>query len=154
MKKHTKRCHRNPFAAPIWRGHAMLGMASELRTRSVAIMLAEHGSHQRELLAFLGKVVGLGAEVAAKAPGESTNARGLHQALAAIVAMACDSARWDADWAPELAQAAEVAADLIVEHGGIAGPLFASADALAQSIAAGTIRPNAIEPVKEMETAA
>lgn len=153
MKKHTKRRHRNPFAAPIWRGHVMLGMARELRTKSVAVMLAANGTDQRELLAYLAKVVGLGAEVAAKAPGESTNARGLHQALAAIVAMACNGARWDADWAQELVQAAEVAADLIVEHGGIASQFFAGADELAQLIIAGAIEPGAIAPV-EAETAA
>lgn len=151
MKKHTKRRQRNPFAAPIWRGHAMLGMARELRKKSVEMLMADHGSEQRELLTYLGRLVGIGAEVAARLPHEKRNAHGLHHAMAIVVQMACDGARWDSAWAPQLALAADLSADLLVENGDIAGQVFDGALHLSNCILAGTIKPDAIEPVKEME---
>ncbi|MCG3785701.1 hypothetical protein [Delftia acidovorans] len=149
MKKHTKRKHYNPEGAPIWRGHAMRAMARELREKSVAMLMADHGSEQRELLAFLAHLVGIGAEVSARLPPEARNAHGLHQSLAVVVQMACDGARWDSAWAAQLATAADLSADLLVENGDIAGQVFDGAHKLAARILAGTIRADAIEPVAQ-----
>lgn len=149
MKKHTKRKHYNPQGAPIWRGHAMLGMARELRDRSVAMLMADHGSEQRELLAFLAQLVGIGAEVSARLPPEARNAHGLHHSLAIVVQMACDGARWDSAWAAQLATAADLSADLLVENGNIAGKVFDGAHQLAERILAGTIRADAIVPAPQ-----
>ena len=146
MKKHTRRKHYNPHAAPIWRGNAMRAMARELRDKSVAMLMADHGSEQRELLAFLAHLVGIGAEVSARLPPEARNAHGLHQSLAVVVQMACDGARWDSAWAAQLATAADLSADLLVENGDIAGQVFDGAHKLAAHILAGTIRADAIEP--------
>ena len=150
MKKHTKRKHYNPHGAPIWRGNAMRAMARELREKSVAMLMADHGSEQRELLAYLAKLVGIGAEVAARLPPEKRNAHGLHHSLAVVVQMACDGARWDSAWAPQLATAADLSADLLVENGDIAGQVFDGAHQLAARVLAGTIRPDAIhQPAQE-----
>ncbi|ATH13801.1 hypothetical protein CHL79_15905 [Delftia acidovorans] len=150
MKKHTKRKHYNPQGAPIWRGHAMRAMARELREKSVAMLMADHGSEQRELLAYLAKLVGIGAEVAARMPPEKRNAHGLHHSLAIVVQMACDGARWDSAWAAQLATAADLSADLLVENGDIAAQVFDGAHQLAACILAGTIRADAIvQPAQE-----
>jgi hypothetical protein len=149
MKKHTKRKHYNPQGAPIWRGHAMRAMARELREKSVAMLMADHGSEQRELLAYLAKLVGIGAEVAARLPPEARNAHGLHHSLAVVVQMACDGNRWDSAWAAQLATAADLSADLLVENGDIAGQVFDGAHKLAAHVLAGTIRADAIEPVAQ-----
>lgn len=150
MKKHTKRKHYNPHSAPIWRGNAMRAMARELREKSVAMLMADHGSEQRELLAYLAKLVGIGAEVAARLPPEARNAHGLHHSLAIVVQMACDGDRWDSAWAAQLATAADLSADLLVENGDIAGQVFGGALYLSSSIMAGTIRLDAIvQPAQE-----
>lgn len=150
MKRHTRRKHYNPHAAPIWRGNAMRAMARELRDKSVAMLMADHGSEQRELLAYLAKLVGIGAEVAARLPAEKRNAHGLHHSLAIVVQMACDGAIWDSAWAAQLALAADLSADLLVENGDIAGQVFDGALYLSSSIMAGTIRLNAIvQPAQE-----
>ncbi len=146
MKKHTKRKHYNPHRAPIWRGNAMRAMARELREKSVAMLMADHGSEQRKLLAYLAKLVGIGAEVAARLPAEKRNAHGLHHSLAIVVQMACDGARWDSAWAAQLATAADLSADLLVENGDIAGQVFDGAHQLAARVLDGTIRADAIEP--------
>ncbi|QPS78581.1 hypothetical protein EZI45_19200 [Delftia tsuruhatensis] len=149
MKKHTKRKHYNPHRAPIWRGNAMRAMARELREKSVAMLMADHGSEQRELLAYLAKLVGVGSEVAARLPVEKRNAHGLHHSLAIVVQMACDGDRWDSAWAAQLATAADLSADLLVENGDIAAQVFDGAHQLAARILAGTLRPDAIEPVAQ-----
>ena len=149
MKKHTKRKHYNPHGAPIWRGNAMRAMARELREKSVAMLMADHGSEQREMLAYLAKLVGVGAEVAARLPAEKRNAHGLHHSLAVVVQMACDCARWDSAWAAQLATAADLSADLLVENGDIAAQVFDGAHQLAACILAGTIRADAIEPAPQ-----
>lgn len=150
MKKHAKRKHYNPHGAPIWRGNAMRAMGRELRDKSVAMLMADHGSEQRELLAYLAKLVGIGAEVAARLPPEKRNAHGLHHSLAIVVQMACDGARWDSAWAAQLATAADLSADLLVENGDIAGQVFDGALYLSSSIMAGTIRLDAIvQPAQE-----
>lgn len=146
MKKHTTRKHYNPHGAPIWRGHAMRAMARELRDKSVDMLMADHGSEQRKLLAYLAKLVGIGAEVAARLPAEKRNAHGLHHSLAIVVQMACDGARWDSAWAAQLATAADLSADLLVENGDIAGQVFDGAHQLAARVLDGTIRADAIEP--------
>ena len=146
MKKHKKRKHYNPHGAPIWRGHAMRAMARELRDKSVDMLMADHGSEQRKLLAYLAKLVGIGAEVAARLPAEKRNAHGLHHSLAIVVQMACDGARWDSAWAAQLATAADLSADLLVENGDIAGQVFDGAHQLAARVLDGTIRADAIEP--------
>lgn len=150
MKKHKKRKHYNPHGAPIWRGNAMRAMARELRDKSVAMLMADHGSEQRELLAYLAKLVGIGAEVAARLPPEERNAHELHHSLAIVVQMACDGARWDSAWAAQLATAADLSADLLVENGDIAAQVFDGAHQLAACILAGTIRADAIvQPAQE-----
>ena len=55
------------------------------------------------------------AEVAAVVPVAGDNRAGLHQALAEVVRMACDGARWDASWAAQLSLALEVSAEVMLQ---------------------------------------
>ncbi|MCV9960132.1 hypothetical protein, partial [Acinetobacter baumannii] len=92
---------------------------------------------------------GVGAEVAARLPVEKRNAHGQRLVQAVVVQMACDGNRWDSAWAAQLATAADLSADLLVENGDIAAQVFDGAHQLAACILAGTIRADAIEPVAQ-----
>ena len=110
-----------------------------------------HESEQRELLASLAFMIGIGAEVAAVVPVLGDNRAGLHQALEEVVRMACDGCRWSAPWAAHLNLAMEVSAEVMMDDTVLAMRVIPGARALAADITAGCIKPDAIAPLEMPE---
>jgi predicted phage tail protein len=105
-----------------------------------------HESEQRELLASLALMIGVGAEVAAVVPVLGDNRAGLHQALEEVVRMACNGCRWNASWAAQLHLAMEVSAEVMMDDTALTMQVIPGARALAADITAGRIRPDTIAP--------
>ena len=108
---------------------------------------APHESEQRELLASLAFMIGVGAEVAAVIPVLGDNRAGLHQALEEVVRMACDGCKWSAPWAAQLHLALEISAEVMMDDTILAMRVIPGAKDLAEDIMAGRIRPDAIAPL-------
>lgn len=118
---------------------------SDLR---LACLMVDHGSEQRELLASLALVIGVGAEVAAVQSVLGDNRAGLHQSLAEVVRMGCSGGLWDASWAAQLALALEVSAELMMENTRHAVQVMPGARELAADIKAGRVRLDAVAPLQ------
>lgn len=110
-----------------------------------------HESEQRELLASLAFMIGVGAEVAAVVPVLGDNRAGLHQALEEVVRMACDGCRWRGPWAAQLHLAMEVSAEVMMDDTVLAMRVIPGARALAADISTGRIKPDAIAPLEMPE---
>ena len=136
----------SPVAQAIAR-REVLAMQATVRGLALECMYAEHGSEQRELLASVAFIVGIGAEVAAVVPVEGDNRAGLHQALAEVVRMACDAARWDAGWAAQLSVALEVSAEVMMDDAARAMAVAPGARGLAADVRAGRVRMDAVAPL-------
>lgn len=138
------------LASPVARAIArreVLAMQGTVRGLALECMYAEHGSEQRELLASVAFIVGIGAEVAAVVPVAGDNRAGLHQALAEVVRMACDAARWDAGWAAQLSVALEVSAEVMMDDAARAMAVAPGARGLAADVRAGRVRMDAVAPL-------
>ena len=122
-------------------------MSANLAKHGQECLSAAHGSEQRELIASLAYLLGISAEVARSIPVAGHNRPGLHQALEVLVEMACEGCRWNADWAAQLATAAEVSVDLFCDYRQLANRSEPAARALAQDIRKGTVRQDAIAPL-------
>lgn len=126
---------------------AMLELQAEMAAIGHQCLQVPHLSEQRELLARLAVMLGVGAEVAAVVPVLGDNRAGLHQALEEVVRMACDGCRWSAPWAAHLHFAMEVAAEVMMDDTVLAMRVLPGARALSNDIMAGRIRPDAITPL-------
>lgn len=147
----TRRAHvtrqQRALASPVARAIArreVLAMQATVRGLALACMYAEHGSEQRELLANVAFIVGVGAEVAAVVPVAGDNRAGLHQALVEVVRMACDGARWDAGWAAQLSLALEVSAEVMLQDAVRATAVAPGAQGLAADVRAGRVQMDAV----------
>lgn len=118
---------------------------------ALVCLAVEHGTEQRELLANLAFMLGIGAEVAAVVPVQGDNRAGLHQSLAEVLRMACDGGRWDESWAAQLHIALEVSAELMMDNTHHAALVLPGARELAADVRAGRIRPDAIVPFEMPE---
>ena len=123
-------------------------MQATVRGLALACMYADHGCEQRELLANVAFIVGVGAEVAAVVQVTGDNRAGLHQALAEVVRMACDGARWDAGWAAQLSLALEVSAEVMLQDAVRATAVAPGAQELAADVRAGRVRMDAVAPLE------
>ena len=149
-RAHTTRQQRalvSPVAQAIAR-REVLAMQGTVRGLALECMYAEHGSEQRELLANVAFIVGVGAEVAAVVPVAGDNREGLHQALTVVVRMACDGARWDAGWAAQLSLALEVSAEVMLQDAVHATAVAPGAQGLAADVRAGRVRMDAVAPLE------
>ena len=147
MKKKIMRRKADPLQSPVGRAVALQALRQDMLSIGIKCFMAPHGSEQRELLAQLAFMLGIGAEVAAAVPVLGNNREGLHQSLAEVVRMACDGCRWDDAWAAQLQLALEVSAELMLEHPRQAMLVIPGAKGLAKDIEAGRIRPDAIAPL-------
>ena len=148
--RHTTARQQRAQASPVARAIArreVLAMQATVRSLALECMYAEHGSEQRELLANVAFIVGVGAEVAAVVPVAGDNRVGLHQALAEVVRMACDGARWDASWAAQLSLALEVSAEVMLQDAVRATAVAPGASKLAADVRAGRVRLDAVAPL-------
>lgn len=80
-------------------------------------------------------------------PVAGDNRAGLHQALAEVVRMACDAARWDAGWAAQLSVALEVSAEVMMDDAARAMAVAPGARGLAADVRAGRVRMDAVAPL-------
>ena len=145
-----ERALRSPVARAIAK-REIQGLHRQVQEVALVCLAVEHGTEQRELLANLAFMLGIGAEVAAVVPVQGDNRAGLHQSLAEVLRMACDGGRWDESWAAQLHIALELSAELMMDNTHHAALVLPGARELAADVKAGRIRPDAIVPF-EMPT--
>lgn len=139
------------LASPVARAIAkreLLALHAQMAEIGERCLQVGHESEQRELLAGLAFMIGVGAEVAAVVPVLGDNRAGLHQALEEVVRMACNGCRWNASWAAQLHLAMEVSAEVMMDDTALAMRVIPGARALAADITAGRIRPDTIAPLE------
>lgn len=146
MLDRSARALANPVARAIAKRELMALQAQMAEMGSRCLQVA-HESEQRELLASLAFMIGVGAEVAAVIPVLGDNRAGLHQALEEVVRMACDGCKWSAPWAAQLHLALEISAEVMMDDTILAMRVIPGAKDLAEDIMAGRIRPDAIAPL-------
>ncbi|MDA8444797.1 hypothetical protein [Paracidovorax valerianellae] len=158
MKKKTtdqarakvERALRSPVARAIAK-RELLALHAEMAAIGHQCLQVGHQTEQRELLATLAFMIGIGAEVAAVVEVLGDNRAGLHQALEEVVRMACDGCRWSAPWAAHLHLALEVSAEVMLEDTVLAMMVLPGARDLANDIRAGRIRTDAVAPLEMPE---
>ena len=141
-------------ASPIEALMARKTMDSDLLDLGLACMLADHESDQREMLATLAYLIGMGAQVARCIPVAGKNRPALHQALQAVVAMASDGHRWDASWGPQLHLATDISIDLFCGYKNLAARFEPGARQLSHDVKGGTVRADAVAPLQRPEMSA
>ena len=142
-----ERALRSPVARAIAK-RELQALHAQMAAIGDRCLKVAHESEQRELLASLAFMIGVGAEVAAVVPVLGDNRAGLHQALEEVVRMACDGCRWSAHWAAHLHLAMEVSAEVMMDDTVLAMRVIPGARALAADITAGRIKPDAIAPME------
>ena len=145
-----ERALRSPVARAIAK-REIQELHRQVQEVALVCLAVEHGTEQRELLANLAFMIGIGAEVAAVATVQGDNRAGLHQSLAEVLRMACDGGRWDESWAAQLHIALDVSAELMMENTHHAALVLPGARELAADVKAGRIRPDAIVPFEMPE---
>ena len=145
-----ERALRSPVARAIAK-REIQELHRQVQEVALVCLAVEHGTEQRELLANLAFMLGIGAEVAAVVPVQGDNRAGLHQSLAEVLRMACDGGRWDESWAAQLDIALELSAELMMDNTHHAALVLPSARELAADVRAGRIRPDAIVPFEMPE---
>ena len=145
-----ERALRSPVARAIAK-REIQELHRQVQEVALVCLAVEHGTEQRELLANLAFMLGIGAEVAAVVPVQGDNRAGLHQSLAEVLRMACDGGRWDESWAAQLHVALELSAELMMDNTHHAALVLTGARELAADVKAGRIWPDAIVPF-EMPT--
>ena len=145
-----ERALRSPVARAIAK-REIQELHRQVQEVALVCLAVEHGTEQRELLANLAFMLGIGAEVAAVVPVQGDNRAGLHQSLAEVLRMACDGGRWDESWAAQLHVALELSAELMMDNTHHAALVLPGARELAADVKAGRIWPDAIVPF-EMPT--
>ena len=133
--------------SPVGRAIAMREVHLEMTSIGLRCMLVDDATEQRGLLSSLAFMLGIGAEVAAVVDVDCDNRAGLHQALAEVVDMACHGCLWRASWGAQFQTALEISGDLMLANSKLALMLLPGARELADDVAAGRIRPDAIEPL-------
>ncbi|MNK79843.1 hypothetical protein D3C87_995210 [compost metagenome] len=129
LRNRRELCRSHPVATAV----AKAQMASHMTTVSIAIYMTADREPARDLLAHLGWVIGIGAEIAAAIAPGMAQAKRLHAALRTVVQLSTDNA-WQAAQAGVLSDAATEAKDLLVAHAGIGFDLIPSGDYIAGRI--------------------
>ena len=145
-----ERALRSPVARAIAK-REIQELHRQVQEVALVCLAVEHGTEQRELLANLAFMLGIGAEVAAAVPVQGDKRAGLHQSLAEVLRMACDGGRWDESWAAQLHVALELSAELMMDNTHHAALVLPGARELAADVKAGRIRPDAIVPFEMPE---
>lgn len=143
----TERALTSPVARAIAR-RELEALQAHMATLAATCLQVPHESEQRDLLAGLAFMIGIGAEVAQVVPVLGDNRPGLHQALQEVVRMACDGCRWCAPWAAQLHLAMEVSAEVMLDDPIWAMKVIPGARRLAADIMAGHVRPEDVAPLE------
>lgn len=104
-----------------------------MTTVGIAVYMTADGEPARDLLAHLGWVIGIGAEIAALVAPGNAQAKRLHAALRTVIQLGIDDA-WQAAQAGVLSDAANEAKDLLVRHANLGLDLVPSGDYIASRI--------------------
>ena len=128
-------CRSHPVATAV----AKAQMASHMTTVGISIFITADGEPARDLLAHLGWIVGIGAEIAAAVAPGLAQAKRLHAALRTIVQLSVEG-EWRAAQAGVLADAATEASELLIAHPHIGVDQNASGDCIASRIRDGAAR--------------
>lgn len=125
---------------PVGKAVAIAQMRSHLVTISIAIYMQQDGEPSTVLLAHLGWMLAISAEVAASTESCSVRAKMHHTALRTVYAMALDHGKWQAAQAPALHKTALDAQTLILANAAMAMALIPDADWIASRIVTGQAR--------------
>ena len=145
-----ERALRSPVARAIAK-REIQELHRQVQEVALVCLAVEHGTEQRELLANLAFMIGIGAAVAAVVTVQGDNRAGLHQSLAEVLRMACDGGRWDESWAAQLHLALELSAQLMMDNTHHAALMLPGARGLAADVKVGRVRPDAIAPFEMPE---
>lgn len=126
-------------SGPVATAVALQRMNSHMTTVSIAIYMTQDGEPARDLLAHLGWLLGIGAEIAATVMPGMPEAKRIHAALRTVIQMGVDNA-WQVSQAETVYVAANESKALLVAHASIGLGLIASADWLASRIRDGQAR--------------
>ena len=140
-KPQHRRTRRMPSASnPVAAALARDRMRAQMRDFSIAIFMTPDGEEARELLAHLGWLLAMGAEVLAQTEPHSLAAKRAHGDLRTVLQMAESGARWQAVHAGVMADAAQRAKDATIKHADLALHLAPDADWIAARIRDGVAK--------------
>ena len=146
---HSKAMRKGLYrkAHPIEAMMSRKALSREMLDLGLGCMLADDGSEQAEMLGTLAYLIGQGAEVAGTIPVAGQDRPGLHQALQAVIDMACDGHRWDKAWAAQLCRATEISIDLFCSYKHLAQRCEPAVRHLSEEVKAGTVRRDVLKPI-------
>lgn len=113
-------------------------------TLGALITLADDGQEQRDLIANLASIIGVGAEIAINVNKDHPAARRLHGTLRTLTAMALDGCRWRKASALVIAEDLETSHQLAQDYPKIGLAAAPACQALARAILNDTLPPDAI----------
>lgn len=113
-------------------------------TLGVLVALADDGQEQRDLIANLASIIGIGAEIAVHVNKAHPQARRLHGTLRSITDMALNGCRWNAAYARVIAEDLETSHQLAQDFPKIGLAAAPACQALARDILNNRLQPNAI----------
>lgn len=138
-RRRTARSRREQaHASPVALAIAREKMRRHMVTFGIEIFLTDDGAPAAELLAHLGWVLAIGAEIAALVAPGTADAKRLHAALRTVIQLSTQGGRWQAALAGVLQLAADQANGLMVAHPMQGVDLIDAADYIASRIRAGT----------------
>ena len=128
-----RRSRENPIARAV----AKRRMGSLLADIAIKAHLTADGQVDRDLIANLAFIIGLGAEVSVRLDNDLDRAKRLHAALRTLLAMSVDGGRWQAAQTSRLYGLAKEGQALAIDHVNLGMQAHPAASALSARIAEG-----------------
>lgn len=136
MRKRSRRKVRRA-TNPVNMAVARWDIGQAMGDIAIRAYLTQDQATDRDLIAQLAFVIGIGADVAANLPGYPS-ARAMHGALRTLLSMSVDGGRWQASQARLMHEIATEASQLAITHAGLAQTMQGAALHLSHRIATGT----------------
>jgi hypothetical protein len=136
-KHHSKTNHHAVRSNPVAIAIAKARMRRQMVTFGIEMFMTDDGEPALDLLAHLGWMLALGAEIAAQVMPGTTKAKRLHAALRTVLQMCADGGCWQASQAGVLQAATNEALALMQQHPDTGASLMGDADHIAARIRAG-----------------
>ncbi len=128
-----RRSRENPIARAV----AKRRMGSLLADIAIKAHLTADGQVDRDLIANLAFIIGLGAEVSVRLDNDLDRTKRLHAALRTLLAMSVDGGRWQAAQTSRLYGLAKEGQALAIDHVILGMQAHPAASALSARIAEG-----------------
>lgn len=128
-----RRSRENPIARAV----AKRRMGSLLADIAIKAHLTADGQVDRDLIANLAFIIGLGAEVSVRLDNDLDRTKRLHAALRTLLAMSVDGGRWQAAQTSRLYGLAKEGQALAIDHVNLGMQAHPAASALSARIAEG-----------------